>query len=386
MSNIYPVTLERLLADGFTRKLAMAYLAALEEDNSNPLIDPQLCRWAHERGFLAEVAGTLGLNDDNYHMYMSNYEWYKIWPLNGWMRIWINDKMTLKYMLHGTEYSNLMPEYYFYMSQGGLRELVDNPYPGRQEVNTLIQVLEDKGALAAKPNNGALAAGFYALKYKEGHYFVNDREVSRQSVVDLVLGKVNYIYTEFLQPAYPFSKVDKNIHTIRVLVMNPEGNNPQILDASTIRFSTSGKSGGNLVHFTPETPQGLYNMYSHVNIRTGEVDRTRLCGLTSSEETEVHPQTGVSLKLAIADFDLFKQKLLGVAKFLFGTEWIGFDACISTKGIKIMEINSHAGCHSAQIFTPLYSDPKVRDYLKGRLAAIDAMSPEEKMQRAAVLR
>ncbi len=383
---VYPVTLDGLLEDGFTKRQALSYMEALEADEKNSHIDSELRRWAHSHGFLAEVAGSLGLNDDNFQLYMSNYEWHKIWPLNDWTRIWINDKMTLKYMLHGTEYGDLMPEYYFYMTQHGLRELVDNPYKGRQDIDALIQLLEDKGSLASKPNNGAFGAGFFALSYENGTYLVNGEKVSKLQLIDLVQKNVNYIYTEFLTPAEPFASIDKSIHTIRVVVMNPEGNSPKILDNITVRFSTGGVTGGNLVHFTSDTAGDAYNMYSHINLSTGEVDKTRLCGLNSYIETDIHPITGVSLKFPIEDFDILKSKLLGVSKYFFGTEWIGFDACVSTGGFKIMEINSHPGCHSAQIFTPLYADSQVKKYLQNKLDQINNMSKTEKVKRSMLLR
>lgn len=69
-----------------------------------------------------------GLTEENFTEYLSDYDYYRIWPLNSWTRIWVNDKMTLKYMLANTDLGDVMPKYYYYMSQDGLRALVDNPY------------------------------------------------------------------------------------------------------------------------------------------------------------------------------------------------------------------------------------------------------------------
>lgn len=65
------------------------------------------------------MASLYDINDINYMNFLSEYDYY---------RIWINDKLTLKYMLDGTEYSGIMPKYYYYTSMDGLRTLVDNPY------------------------------------------------------------------------------------------------------------------------------------------------------------------------------------------------------------------------------------------------------------------
>lgn len=117
-----------MLEDGFSEKFARFYLNILEEEKNNSAYDSQFVKWAHSKGFRAEVASLYDINDINYMNFLSDYDYYRIWPINNWIRIWINDKLALKYMLDGTEYSGIMPKYYYYTSMDGLRTLVDNPY------------------------------------------------------------------------------------------------------------------------------------------------------------------------------------------------------------------------------------------------------------------
>ena len=136
------IKIEDLLNDGFSRKFAGYYLNAVGNENNNSSFNREYAEWAHKHGFLAECAYSYGLNDNNVNDYLSDYDYYKIWPLNGWTRIWVNDKLTLKMMLAGSEYGDIMPKYYYYSTPSGLKALVDNPYQGGK-VEEFLQLLAD---------------------------------------------------------------------------------------------------------------------------------------------------------------------------------------------------------------------------------------------------
>ena len=92
----YSVNLEDLLQDGFSHKFATYYLSLVEKEMNNPYYDTEYVKWAHENGFLAENAYAYNLTPENMHLYLSDYEYYKAWPINNWTRLWVDDKMTLK--------------------------------------------------------------------------------------------------------------------------------------------------------------------------------------------------------------------------------------------------------------------------------------------------
>ena len=118
--------MESMLKDGYTRKMATSILNSFERENKNNIYDEKYRAWAHEHGFLAESACLFGLNEENIGQYMSDYDYWKVWPLNNWTRIWINDKLTLKYVLSNNELKTVMPDYYYYSTTTGLRYLPDN--------------------------------------------------------------------------------------------------------------------------------------------------------------------------------------------------------------------------------------------------------------------
>lgn len=103
----------------FQRNLRKYYINLAEAEYSNPAYEAEYVDWAHSHGFLAESAYAYGLTDATIKDYLSDYDYYKIWPINNWSRIWVNDKLTLKLMLSDKELEGFMPKYYFYSVDGG---------------------------------------------------------------------------------------------------------------------------------------------------------------------------------------------------------------------------------------------------------------------------
>lgn len=380
------IVLEELLKDGYTKKYADFYLNCLKEEDVNPNFDKEYREWAHSVGFTAESAYAYGLDEKNYNDYLSDYDFYKIWPMNDWMRVWINDKMTLKYMLHGTEFSDLMPEYYFYCTSNGLRELIDNPYKGKQDMETFIQVLKDKKAFACKPNNGTMGEGFYKLAYDQNCFFVNGKEVSKADMEKFVEDNTNFIYTEYLEPCKPFSDIDDKIHTLRMVTVNENGNDPKLLDGQFIRFSSKKEDGANLIHLDANTPMDLYNLYTKVNLKTGEFENGKKMYLASNVDTTISPVTGAEIKGVISDYDKLIDLVHGVSKYFFGVEYIGYDLCMTEKGFKLMELNSHPGIKTMQSYVSYYKNEWTEKYFKEKIAKIDSLNTEAKKRRIYIQR
>lgn len=68
--------------------------------------------WAYKRGFLSSKINDYGLTNENYDEYLSDFDYYKLYPLNSkrWSKF-IDDKLTTKYIL--SKYNTYLPQYYF---------------------------------------------------------------------------------------------------------------------------------------------------------------------------------------------------------------------------------------------------------------------------------
>lgn len=376
-------TLESLLADGFPRRMAVEYLEQLEKERESGLYDPDYLAWAHGLGFYAQSACTYGLTEENAGDYLSDYDIDRIWPLNDWQRIWINDKLTLGYILAGTEFEGLLPEYYFYTAHNRLLPLYSSG--GRAGMEGLLEVLREKGEFACKPCNGAMAEGFHMLAFRNGAYFVDGAPSDASGVEAFVRAHPNYVFTEFIRPNAQMAAIDPLIHTLRLVMVNPAGTNPTLI-SSYLRFGMGADKSGATANYAPPTDGsiGAYNV--RFDIETGHFDDGVIVYANRNVPSPRHPDSGVLAEGDIEGWPQIVETLKRLSLHLVPLSYLGFDLGITDKGPKLMEINSHPGVEYVQLHKPLMADPVAGPYYRSCIERIDALSPEEKRARNGIAR
>lgn len=363
-------TMEALLAHGYTRKMAKAYLGVVERENANPIFDADYREWAHSHGYYAIDAYAFGLTEDTVDDYLSDYEYHRTWPLNSWTKSWIDDKMTMNYMLYGTEWQDLMPEAYFYASAKGLIPLTHAHGKGGYE--GFLEVLREKGEFACKPCNGQRAAGFDKLGYADGQYFVDNKAASEDDVTRFVDEHPNDIYTEFFHPGMGLEKTSPVIHTLRVLTCNPTGTDPRFA-GTYMRFAGGYNGDDSKANYIYPDKADIYDINVDFDLETGEFGKGELIYPNRVVKTDTHPETGGPLSGKVDCWPELKERLFKLTQHLDLLEWMGYDVCFTDKGPKIIEINSHSGVKYLQCYHPFKKDPFLRDYFAGKQAKIDAL-------------
>ena len=351
-----------MLDEGFSQKFAVYYLKHIEDENASGLYDREYSDWAHSMGFLAHNACIYGLTPENLSEYLSDYDYYKIWPINSWSKIWIDDKLTLKYILSGTEFDDMMPEYYYYSTPNGLRTLMDN-HCWSQDIDGLLELLKAKKAIACKPNNSSGSQGFVKLSF-DGRFCIDEKPSDEAGIAQFVTGHSNYIFTEYLEPAEPFRKIHPQIHTLRLVVVNEHGNDPYIA-AAYLRFPNSTSGSAN---YSSSFDDNKYNLFTDIDIDSGMFRETRMVFASRTVPVKIHPDTGVeiSTQFSVLGGGL-KERILGIARLLSNVEYMGFDVGITDHGAKIMEINSHPGIGYLQCFRGFYTDERLGGYFRSKL-------------------
>lgn len=373
------VNLQDLLNDGFSKKFATYYLNIRESELKNSVFEKDFVEWSYANGFTAESASIIGITDQNKHLYLTDYDYYKSWPLNSWSRIWINDKLTLKYALSCGKFDKYMPKYYFYTTNTCIKNLMDN-----DEKNDFLSTLKQVGIFACKPCNGTQSAGFYKLSYENGNFFINNKISTEKEIEDFINSHSNYVFTEYLEPSEQFEKYGKTIHTLRVIVLNTNGNNPKIV-GGYLRLPCEESICSNYI-LHDGTNNDKYNLWVSVNFETGEYGDGVITYPNKSIKVDSHPSTGENLSGKIENFQEVINASLNISKWFSNLEWIGFDFGITTNGIKIMEINSHPGINIPQIYQPFYEDKDVKMYFESKLKSIDMLSENDKQIRNNILR
>lgn len=366
-------TVEQMMKDGFTIKMANFYHDLMQKECESGLWSDEYIEWAHKNGFLAESAVAYNLTDENKDRYLSDYDYRKIWPLNSWERIWINDKLTLKYMLSDTKFDKYMPRYYYYInSQKGLIPLVDNE-DKRNSIESFLDCLKKNSYFACKPCNGAGSQGFYKFSYCDSKFYINEKIVNVEEIENFIFSHTNYIFTEYLYPSKNMSKISPLIHTLRVVVANEKTDSPFIV-GGYLRFAN--KTTGSANHMTGM--QGdKFDIDVEVDWETGRFFNPKAVGLKKVVPLSVHPDNNVPIEGIVDDWNEIVDFVYSFSKMYNLCEYLGFDLCVSTNGIKLMEINSHPGIKHMQIIKPLLMDGITKDYFTGKINRIANINEEE---------
>ena len=379
----YTTNIEVMLQEGYTERFAKCYLTQVEKESTMSCYNQEYALWAHDHGFYAESACSYGLNDNNFANYLTDYDYYKVWPLNGWTRIWINDKLTLKQLWDGSEFGELMPKYYFYTAQHGLLSLMDNPNKEGSVAN-FVQTLKKVGTFACKPCNGTTAIGFFALSYREGKFYFNEDEIEECQFEQIITDHPNYIFTEYIRPAQYLKKYSDQIHTLRIVTLNSHGDNP-IIAGGYLRFPNKNNGEANY-SVLGEKDIDRFNLFVELNPETGWFGNAKKTFINKVESTSIHPDTGAIIDGYIRNFDKLKQMVLGIAQRFNTLEWMGFDIGVTENGFKCMEINSHPGIKYMQIFHPFFENPLLERYFKSRIEKMKLLTKEQMRQRNHILR
>lgn len=376
-------TMEALLADGFTSRMAEEYLETLAREDASGMFDAELLEWAHSRGFFAESACAFHLSDDNVADYLSDYDYFRVWPLNSWERIWINDKLTLKYLLADGAFSRYLPRYYYYASPSGLVPLLDCEADGSFE--GFLSTLREVGEFACKPCNGECSAGFNKLSYSGGTYLVNNVPSTEEGVRTFVEAHANDIFTEFFHPGGALAEISPVIHTLRVQTVNPTGTDP-VIAASYLRFATDVDGDDSKANYRPPEEEGVCSFNVRFDVETGEFGDGCLVFGNRVVHAPCHPDTGVEAVGRIECWPELREMILGIARRFNLLEYMGFDVCVTPDGPRLIEINSHSGGKYLQLFRPFMADAYLGRYFRDRLSAVDELDDGARARRNATRR
>lgn len=309
---------------------------------------------ARRYGFLPSTVLALGINEDNYMNYLSDKDYYSLTPFNGEYHFWVNNKITLKYLLG--DMASYMPKYFFQVQKDGTTlKLFECPRDIEATPHGILKLLYQERSLAIKRIEGFGGTGFYkAYLDEENKIYVNDKIYSEIDFITFVSDIPNYLIMEYLESAgLPASIYPKTSNSIRLIYGKHEGRLYNI--GNFIKFGNAGSGyvdnlcGGGIS--CPVDEQGKfsfgYTIENGVMVQINE-----------------HPDTRVALSGKLECWDEIEQIAMKVMERLPQLSYCGFDFVISDKGIKILEINDMSGLKTIQKYTPLLQNKEDNFYLK----------------------
>ena len=375
-----------LIGEGFIKKWAIYMRKNIVRDWNSCDLPVEKKLWALERGFLPSRIALYDLNEDNYKSFISDFDYFRIHPMNNHFAFWINDKITLKYILtnpvpsisNPSKSYNLMPEYYLYIENDGhFSYLMDSPNSIAHDENYLTELTKEKGILALKPSNGGGGFGFVKLEYKNNQFFWNDEETSEGEIKERMKKLYGYIITAFITQHPDFDVVwDRSACTLRIVVVKQiddqfNGGELKVI-SSYARFGTEASDGACNMH-----TGGVAVSY---DFETGEYGNFffRYMGFGPNGQTrwDAHPDTGYVLKgKKLPYWEEVKDAVYSACAYLSSLEYFGVDVVVTEHGVQILEINSLPAISSPQglqggIYNNRYAEKFFKKKLNKRMSTL----------------
>lgn len=336
-----------LLRKGYSNYYISFYSKELKNAYKNSDLPKKERKWAYDRGFFPWRIKQYGLTEDNYKTIFSDQDYYYLYPLNNQYRIWIDDKLTTKYIL--APFNRFLPEYYYHLLKGrDVMRLMDCPPEFTPDPDALLSLLREKKLLAAKKSAGSLGVGFYKLEADGDGFIVNGAAKNENEFRTFLKGLDDYIVTEFVEMHPMLKKINPySVNTIRATVINRNGNDGSFPFAF---FRIGTKQSG----IVDNVSRG--GMVCKIDVETGRFYDGQTLHDHVYEHVERHPDTNEPLEGILPNWELVKNTLLEITQYCPQLKWMGFDIAITEDGFKIIEINSHQQLHKAHEYPPEVSD------------------------------
>jgi hypothetical protein len=208
-------------------------------------------------------------------------------------------------------------------------------------------------AVALKCLYGDSGIGFYKVEYKDSNFVVNDKKINETECKQFLLGLDDYLVMEYLESAGIGAEIyPKTANSIRYIIGVYKGKQYKI--GSFIKFGNANSgyvdnlSGGGIS--CPVNQEG-YFQYGYEKVD----------GVMT--EIQYHPDTKHKLEGTIEEWSEIENIVQLVMKRLPQLTHMGFDFVVSTKGVKILEINDKSGLLTIQKNHPLLKNKEDNFYI-----------------------
>ena len=322
-----------------------------------------LYKWGYRKGFTSQTLEVCGITKDNYKDFLTDRDYTLGHPYNGAYSSIIDNKLWLPMLLHN--YKEYIPEYYFFIDEGGLLPLEDYTKTHsavRLPNSAFFELLVEKHTLCLKHTHSSVGQGFMLVREDNGKFFVNNNEKTKDDLNQILGSLRQYIVTEFVkQHSYASSVCSTSLNTIRFLCVWDEDKKEFFLARSFHRFGCNGNvvdnigSGNGMLAFV-DVNKGILLSEGSVNFNhTGDKYMTKM----------VHPDQNIKLGgIEIPRFKEVKAKILEIANANSYMRYMGFDVAITEDSFKIIELNSLSSLDVTQQREGFLKDSRIRKVLK----------------------
>ncbi len=287
------------------------------------------------RGFLADQWMLYDFDHNDHREYLSEFEWYKSRYINEPFDFLLNNKIAANEILK--QYVRV-PEIYMIKNRGVL-----STFDSKDVVyEYATDLLEEKKELFIKPYGVGKGLGVNILIYKDGKFFVDKDEYSKEGLIEFLKGRDNWFLSEAMkQHSYLNSIYDKTVNTIRLITLKDIKTHKFKIFFAVQRIGTSAT--------IPVDNGSRGGLVSKIDLDTGILTEAR--SLHNKNVYKVHPDSKAPIEgVAVPGWEKLKEDILELANKMPYMNFIAWDILVTEEGFCIIEGNTSSGVNIIQLW------------------------------------
>lgn len=385
----YDKMYDLLVEKGMQKKIAKLFIKKFQIEEESYKAPENVKEWAMSRGFFPSRVELYGLNENNYHDYLSDYADFMLHPYNNHFVIWINDKLSLKYTL-GKDFNEIMPKYYLYVENNDdYTYLQDTPQTISKDNHFILNLLKEKKVLIIKPNSsksggeGVMkvewvdSSQLNDTKFELGGVRINNKQLlTTEEFQTRIKNLRNNIVTEYVYQHSELKKIWADSEcTLRIILVK--------LPHKDIYSKPRWKCIVSYARFGTSVSGGASNLSSGgigigFNFETGKLNpfgiRYREYCPDGQWKCFEHPDSHVVWDdVTLPNWDYVRDNIYKVCNHYGSLSHLGFDVIISEKGFVFCEINSKPALNYEQVMCEpmLVSEENKQYFIEKGMDSVD---------------
>lgn len=296
----------------------------------------------------------------NESYFVPELKYFDLHPINGFASKWIDDKVTLRYVLE--PFKSYLPQYYFHITNGKLLYLPDYDGEKNNKIEDIIKHLKKQKYLVNKHTDKSEGTGFEKLCYINNEFFINSIKVSQDQLFEHFSNTKNSYISEYIESCdmlkeiYPYTT-----NSLRVIVIRKD--NVIHVVGAFLTFGT--KASGSVDNIDKG------GVSASVDIRTGVINPIGIgfdMEAMSYYKIDCHPDTKVQFKGRIEQWDDIVELINRIGEYLPHLVYLGYDFAVVNGGFKILEINSLQECINLNTYFGLEENKVATEFCKELLS------------------
>lgn len=334
----------KMRAKGYSIYQAHNWLSRVNASKKHSSLSSAQRKEAIRSGFTPLYASLHKIDKNNREQFLSELEYRYIAPVNGKYSKWVTDMVSARYVMKPYSAHLIKSFFHIYPRDGFLKMVAmpDCPEGYSENIEGVLSLIRDrKRTLICTAKWAKLGV----VEWDGEFYNYNNKQLNRHEMIQVFARSGNYlVLCEEPEPHSSIASLPMNYKSfLRVVMINENGDDPRISDAWLLNGVRAKTLETSYEADNEEIPlSSVEELNDRLNIAVNVGDGS-FCGARSQNgasllEHSVFPNTDTPIKGIVPHWDMIKEQLDSLCRFLPQLEFFALDIIVTEEGFRIIKI------------------------------------------------